>query len=256
MWPLPFGVGDVVDVYFDPQSQRYVSQGKTNVIGPSGETGWKRGVVRATSVDFINWTYPELVLSADEIDLSYDTDNTGLESIQLHSAPAFFYPRSGHYFGLMQKWNCSNQDTIAIELVVSRDGVRWNRPFRHEYWLPCSPTAAFDGDGVGHCSLWTSSTPVIMGDELLFYYGAYYHGLANADHLSPNQTGVGLATIGLDRFAGLQALRAKGAGQEPISSRTFCLPHRPCSAPNGTNCNINANFVLESSIERAEIMGN
>jgi hypothetical protein len=58
----------------------------------------------------------------------------------------------------MQKWNSSNQATIAIELITSRDGVEWRRTFRDEYFLPCSPTPAFDGDGEGHCSLWTSST--------------------------------------------------------------------------------------------------
>jgi hypothetical protein len=45
-WPIPYGAGDVVDVYFDPRSREYVAQGKTNVVGPDGRTGWKRGVVR------------------------------------------------------------------------------------------------------------------------------------------------------------------------------------------------------------------
>ena len=54
-WPLPFGAGDVVDAYFDPASKLFVAQGKTNVISPDGHTGWKRGVVRATSPNFINW---------------------------------------------------------------------------------------------------------------------------------------------------------------------------------------------------------
>ena len=43
--PIPFGAGDVVDVYWDPASARYVAQGKTNVIGPDGKTGWKRGAI-------------------------------------------------------------------------------------------------------------------------------------------------------------------------------------------------------------------
>ena len=41
---------------------------------------------------------PELVMSVDEFDLANDT------GLQLHSAPAFHYNRSGHYFALVQKW--------------------------------------------------------------------------------------------------------------------------------------------------------
>ena len=137
------GAGDVVDVYYDPLTSRYVAQGKTNVIGPDGKTGWKRGVVRSSSVDFVTWSYPQLVLSTDEIDLKMAANNDGQTGIQLHSAPAFHYKRSGHFFGLLQKWNSSNGETIAIELITSRDGVKWQRPFRTEYFLPCSPTPAF-----------------------------------------------------------------------------------------------------------------
>ena len=169
LWPLPFGTGDVVDAYYDPAQQVFVAQGKTNVIGPEGKTGWKRGVVRSTSHNFVNWTYPELVMAIDETDLANDT------GLQLHSAPAFHYSRSGHYFALVQKWNQSNYATIQIELAVSRDGVRWSRPFRDEYFLPCNPTTAFDGDSNGHgdrqCCLWTSATPQIVGGEIRFYYG-------------------------------------------------------------------------------------
>ena len=115
-------------------------------------------------------TYPELVLSVDEVDLANDT------GLQLHSAPAFHYKRSGHYFALVQKWNQSNAATIQIELATSRDGVRWARPFRDEYFLPCNPATAFDGDSNGHgaerqCCLWTSATPQIVGGEIRFYYG-------------------------------------------------------------------------------------
>ena len=138
-WPIPFGAGDVVDVYYDPSKKKYVAQGKTNVVGPDGKTGWKRGVVRADSEDFVTWSYPQLVLSADEEDLFYRANNDGQTGIQLHSAPAFHYPRSGHYFGLMQKWNSSNQESIAIELITSRDGIKWSRTFRDRYFLPCNP---------------------------------------------------------------------------------------------------------------------
>ena len=239
-WPIPFGAGDVVDVYYDPSKKKYVAQGKTNVVGPDGKTGWKRGVVRADSEDFVTWSYPQLVLSADEEDLFYRANNDGQTGIQLHSAPAFHYPRSGHYFGLMQKWNSSNQESIAIELITSRNGIKWSRTFRDRYFLPCNPRPAFDGDGKGHCSLWTSSTPQLPNaadpddTPIRFFYGAYYHGLANADFLLRNQTAVGLATIPIDRFAGLRALPDPGLGQAPAAAPTFCLPHRPCSAPNGS----------------------
>ena len=60
------------------------------------------------------------MLSADEVDLMMAANNDGQTGIQLHSAPAFYYARSGHYFGLLQKWNSTNGNTIAIELLTSR----------------------------------------------------------------------------------------------------------------------------------------
>ena len=234
-WPLPFGAGDVVDIYRDPTLEVYVAQGKTNVVGPDGRTGWKRGVVRSESKDFISWTYPELVISADEQDLANAT-------IELHSAPAFYYERSGHHFATLQKWNASNENTIQIELVVSRDGYRWTRPFRDQYWLPCNSESAFDGsvhEGVRGCCIWSSSTPQLVGQELRLYYGAYSSGLGRSGHgLLPNQTGIGLATIPVDRFAGVRPMQhLHGPGHDSQDSRaehTFCLAGRPCSTANGS----------------------
>jgi hypothetical protein len=36
----------------------------------------------------VTWSYPELVLSADEEDIFYRANNDGQTGIQLHSAPA------------------------------------------------------------------------------------------------------------------------------------------------------------------------
>lgn len=158
----------------------------------------------------------------------------------------------------------SNEATIQIELAVSRDGIRWTRPFRNEYFLPCNTNNAFDGDSNGHgaerqvgmmplhvsaqasgpshssflsdvqCCLWTSATPQLVNDKLRFYYGGYSNGLALDKAVT---SGIGLATIPLDRFAGvrpIQSIKVSDDSQDSRRELTFCAPHRACSAANGS----------------------
>ena len=50
--------------------------------------------------------------------------------------------------------------------------------------------------------IWSNATPVFLKDEFRFYYGAYGQGWNSAD---PYQTsGIGLATMPRDRFAGVR----------------------------------------------------
>jgi len=89
---------------------------------------------------------------------------------------------------------------MDIELMVSRDGYAWERPFRKEFFLPRAEPGRFDSG-----SVLTNSTPVILGDEIRFYYGGYQGGATGGDDENM-PSGVGFATIPLDRFAGIQPL--------------------------------------------------
>ncbi len=182
-------ISDVIDLHFDPRRERHVIYAKTWIDGPDGRRFWKRAVVRTESEDFIRWTKPVLVLVPADDELG-----------QIHGAPVFH--RHGVYFGLAQILDFGGFDrggtgNMPGELIVSRDGVRWSRPFRETAFLPVSGDAkTFDAG-----CLWTNAMPLQVGDELRFYYGAYPSW--NSDHDS-SATGIGLRTLSIDRFAALR----------------------------------------------------
>ena len=95
---------------------------------------------------------------------------------------------------------------MNIELMISRDGFDWRRPFRHTYFIPRS---VFQGEERQFDSgtVTTNSTPIILKDEIRFYYGGYDMGAigGGAWITGPQQkSGVGFASIPLDRFAGIR----------------------------------------------------
>ncbi|HVX62655.1 MAG TPA: hypothetical protein VHC19_18695, partial [Pirellulales bacterium] len=106
-------------------------------------------------------------------------------------------------------------DQMHVELMVSRDGLRWERPFRDQPFFP-SGQQAFSSGGI-----FTNSTPVILKDEIRFYYGGYHSGAIGGGAKltdASQQSGVGLATIPLDRFAGIRpvAVSAQSTLKKPL----------------------------------------
>jgi hypothetical protein len=87
---------------------------------------------------------------------------------------------------------------VDIELATSRDGLNWQRPFRKPFWLARSQDGKFDSGAI-----FLSAQPVALEDEMRFYYGGYSQGATGSDDLTLT-TGIGLATLPRDRFAGLQ----------------------------------------------------
>jgi hypothetical protein len=86
--------------------------------------------------------------------------------------------------------------------MTSRDGARWEREFRDVRFIANGPTGEFDGG----CIL-SNNTPVFLDDEIRFYYGAYSSGAVGggSNITGPEQkSGVGLAVIPRDRFAGIR----------------------------------------------------
>ena len=191
----PCAVSDVIDLTYDPRREAYLIHAKTWIEGPDGGMYWKRAVVRTESVDFIHWSRPQLIVSPDHGDAG-----------QLHGGPGFFY--GGIYFCLLQVLNFGGYDAggdgaMPCELAISRDGVHWQRPFRDTFFLPVTGDQSTFDSGC----LWTNATPVFLNDEFRFYYGAYTDW--NAD-LNDDSSGIGLATMPRDRFAGLRPVERKG----------------------------------------------
>ena len=188
-WAVPLSMSDAVDVFFDPRRNVYAWYGKMWIDGPGGGMAWKHAMGRSESKDFVNWSRPQLILAPDDLDKPH---------VEFHTSPVFYH--EGVYFCLNQILDrATGEGVIDIELMTSRDGIHWERNFRDEFFLPRSKEkGAFDSG-----SIFTNATPVILDDEIRFYYGGYAGGATGADNLI-GASGVGVATIPRDRFAGVR----------------------------------------------------
>ena len=193
------GISDVVDVAWDPPRERWMLHCKTWLDGPDGRLAWKRAVARSESTDFVNWSKPQLVMAPDENDEVPGAGAGGEgDGVQLHSGPVFY--QHGFYCSLLQVLDFSGRGTMPGELAVSRDGVRWNRPFRDRPFLPLGEKGDFNGG-----CLWTNATPVFLEDETRLYYSG-----DPGWEVDGHRNGVGFAVMPRDRFAGVQPIARVG----------------------------------------------
>ncbi len=193
-WRYPASLSDALDVLWDQRLQRYVIYGKMWINGPDGGINWKHGMGRSESVDFSHWSRPEIMTYPDEGDP---------EEMEFHTSPVFIY--EGIYMSLNQLFTREN-GTIDNEFMSSRDGLHWDRTFRHQSMIPRGGDKAFDSGFV-----LTNGNPIIVGDEIWFYYGGN-RGIVRFPNPKDQDatarilkygSGVGLARIKRDRFVGL-----------------------------------------------------
>ena len=188
LWNNPLTMSDAVDVFYDPGRKSFVNYGKMWIDGPAGGMHWKHAMGRIESKDFMNWGDASLVLTPDDQDPP---------SVEFHTSPVFYY--KARYFCLNQILNRAvDGGVMDIELMVSRDGFAWERPFRKEFFLPRNRSGQFDSG-----SILTNSTPVILDKEIRFYYGGYQGGATGGDDENM-PSGIGFASIPIDRFAGIR----------------------------------------------------
>lgn len=211
-WPIPLSMSDAVDVLWDPNSKSYAAYGKCWIQGPDGGLAWKHAMARVESKDFLAWSKPRIVSGPDE----YDPPDT-----EFHTSPVFFH--KGVYFCLNQILSARGEaigakaDAMRIELMTSRDGLRWERRFRDQPFI-ANGQQAFSNGGIFTCS-----TPVHLEDSVRFYYGGYNSGAigGGAKLTDPSQqSGVGFASIPTDRFVGIRpvALSAQSTLRRPLKN--------------------------------------
>ncbi len=188
-WRYPLVMSDAVDVFRDPVRAAFVIYGKMWMDAPDGTAGWKHGMGRIESKDFLHWSKPEFILAPDDQDAP---------ETEFHTSPVFFH--SGRYFCLNQIMNRRAKGAIDIELMTSRDGRAWERLFRRPFFLARSEPGQFDSR-----SIFSNSTPVVLDDEIRFYYGAYNQSpIGGVRAETGHRSGVGMASIPRDRFAGIR----------------------------------------------------
>ncbi|MGJ8652849.1 MAG: hypothetical protein ACSHX8_06210 [Opitutaceae bacterium] len=198
-----FPTGDVVNCTYDPYKKRYVATRKL-----TSRRGRSVGI--ATSQNGIDWSIPVdgPIFVPDDL----DPDET-----QIYGMPTFAY--QGMYVGLPwiynARWvkgrdataiNVSQSEsrspkTIDVQLSWSWDLINWTRPFPRDQFIERGGEDDFDSQ-----MIYTSQKPVIMGDELWFYYGGN-----DAPHGDiENENAIGIATLRLDGFCSIQAGDTEG----------------------------------------------
>ena len=201
-WAVPLSMADALDAFYDPLRQVFAIYGKMWIDGPDGRMYWKHAMGRIESKDFLAWSRPQLILTPDEQDPPW---------LEFHTTPVCFY--QGLYLCPLQILDRrTGGGEVDIELATSRDGLHWDRPFRQRRWLARSPGQAFDSGSIFLCA-----QPVVLEDEIRFYYGAYSQGATGGDDLHLT-SGIGLAVMPRDRFAGLQPLPQTA---QPALNRTL-----------------------------------
>ena len=198
-----FTSSDVVNFFWDAYHSRYAVTWKSR-----NRRG--RAVGIAWSQDGLTWTKPidGPVFVADDLDP---------DATQIYGMPVF--PYQGLYVGLPWPYNAryfkygeysvkklheAQEDsprTMDTQLAWSWDLINWTRPPERAQFIPRGAKGAWDGGMI--C---TARAPVIVGDQLFFYYGG-----CDGVHDEPRvNAAIGLATLRLDGFCSMRAGEHEG----------------------------------------------
>jgi len=180
----------------------------------------KRRVSVQQSRDLIHWTHERTILIPDEDEV-----------------PEFYgmtvFRRGDLFFGLLQVYERKTGD-MQVEMSWSGDGLVWHQIGTHPVAL-----------GLGAKGEWDSSMiipaegPVVVGDELWFYYAG-----DKAPHLLADQIpAVGLAIADRDRLIGLR----------PEQGRTGFALTRPFNKPACGDLVLNATIDGPAGEIRVEL---
>ncbi|MDP7130278.1 MAG: hypothetical protein QF437_07310 [Planctomycetota bacterium] len=199
-----FPSGDVLNFFFDPYKNRYAATRKS---------GNRRGraVAVATSRDGLKWELPTPgpVFVADDLDP---------DATQVYGMPVF--PYQGLYIGLPWIYNArwfkdarytdkrmyeAEKDspcTMDVQVAWSWDLINWSRPRQRKQFIPRGRPGEFDSH-----MIYTARAPVVVNDQLYFYYGGW-----DGPHNSRKSTSnIGLAVLRLDGFCSMQAGEDEGS---------------------------------------------
>jgi hypothetical protein len=201
---------------YDERLGKYVAYGRFNQQNESPAFYIGRNVARVESTDFIHWSEPELVVTAD----SEDPD-----SLQINSMPVDEY--EAIFIGILElDVRPHPNPSRPIQLVTSRDGRNWTRVANRCAFIEDAAAGAWDaGEGAvydradgqpqnGPGGFIRPATRLFtVGDEVRMYYsntsGRNVFG------------GIGMATWRRDGFV---SLRASGEGE--LVTRAF-IPTGP-----------------------------
>lgn len=162
------------NLFWDAAHDRYVGftrlwEGKQRIVG------------RTESVDFGSWTKAEEVMRS----LS---DQPHLQTYAL-----IVFPYANLYLGFVMIFD-TQDDWVDCELAWSSDTKVWQRLCPSTPMIPRGGADSFDSG-----CIYAAAYPVLGNNELLLYYGG-----SNGPHTNWRDTGLGLARLRVDGFAGME----------------------------------------------------
>ncbi len=141
----------------------------------------KRRVSVQESLDLHTWTHERTILVPTET-----------EKPEFYGMTVF--RRGDLFFGLLQVYDRAT-GFMHAELAWSGDGEHWDRVATHPVFLERGVVGEWD-----HGMVFAAESPVVVKDEMWFYYGGFALNHDSAD----NPCGIGLATVHRDRLVGLR----------------------------------------------------
>jgi hypothetical protein len=170
----------------------------------------------------------------------------GVEDVYLAFVPLWYSASAPEGFGVSdepltgdgwrRKQNLAS-DRVEVQLAISRDGARYERPWR----LPLIPPDVGGSDGAGQ--VWPVPDPVVRGNEVWLYYQAVSY--THFDFVAP-KFGQGITARAIFRLDGFVSAEAEEAGGEIITP-----PLRFAGRQLRVNCNAGAGGRLRVVIEGA-----
>ena len=191
-----WATGDTFAVMRDPVSRQYWLYHKTNPGGP-------RKVSRLVSDDFIHWTDDRLVLEPDA------HDRPGTEFYGLSA-----FPHGSQTLGLLWVFH-TNIQTMDVQLVSSRDGVKWDRSvYRRPLIYLGYQRNEYSGKSFDSGMIWPITAPVIKDGMVWIYYSGFdnLHNAPSEDHTGE----IGLARLRQDGFVALDATAEGSVLTRPV----------------------------------------
>jgi len=161
--PVLADPGDVGNFVRDVRARRYL--GYPKVFAPV--RGFRRRAVGYTATDrFEQWPPAELILVPDQVDDRWVTQDK--QHTDFYGLCAF--PYESGYIGLLWIFRITdgnNDGPIFVELVSSRDGVKWHRQEgERPPLLDVGAPGAWDSGMIT-----TVNQPLVEGDRIRLFYG-------------------------------------------------------------------------------------
>jgi hypothetical protein len=239
--------GPDVAIWFSPDGIHWRASGRNPVLSPTGDThtllGWDerhrrylgyfrpagrpRRIGISFSSDAEDWTPVVPVLAPDDHDPIgtefYVMRVIRYESIYLGIFAVLHLDR--RMLDFRQPDAAGAEQTVDLQLAVSRDGVQWLRVGNRAPWFGLARYQSWDD-----MQLWPS-TPIVVGDEIRFYYSgvSVRHQFPDLDYSGMKLDGrwrggaIGLATLRRD---GWVAVRPNIEGKGVLTTRLFTFAGR------------------------------